>query len=173
MGHCYKNSLEVEVGKNPWRRAWQPTPVSLPGESHGQRSLTGYSPRGCKSQTGPCDSAATEANECLPLKSFCTERLGKWGRLSRLRVSPSLVCMLSLQSCLTLCDPMDCSPPGSSVHGISQARILEWVSMPLSRGIFPTQGSKPCLFCLLHWQAGSLPLVKPSTGDWSKQNWWR
>ena len=32
----------------PWRRAWQPTPVSLPGESHGQRSLVGYSPQGCK-----------------------------------------------------------------------------------------------------------------------------
>ena len=34
--------------KIPWRRAWQPTPVFLPGESHGQRSLVGYSPRGCK-----------------------------------------------------------------------------------------------------------------------------
>ena len=40
----------------------------------------------------------------------------------------------SLQSCLTLCDPVDCSPAGSSVHGILQARILEWVAMPLSRG---------------------------------------
>ena len=40
----------------------------------------------------------------------------------------------SLQSCPTLCDPMDCSLPGSSVHGILQARILEWVAMPSSRG---------------------------------------
>ena len=39
----------------------------------------------------------------------------------------------SLQSCLTLCDPMDCSPPGSSVHGIFQARILEWVAISFSR----------------------------------------
>ena len=38
------------------------------------------------------------------------------------------------QSCLTLCDPMDCSPAGSSVHGILQARILEWVAMPSTRG---------------------------------------
>ena len=38
------------------------------------------------------------------------------------------------QSCLTLCDPMDCSWPDSSVHGILQARILEWVAMPSSRG---------------------------------------
>ena len=38
------------------------------------------------------------------------------------------------QSCLTLCDPMDCSPPGSSVHGILQARILEWVALLFFRG---------------------------------------
>ena len=38
------------------------------------------------------------------------------------------------QLCLTLCDPMDCSPPGSSVHGLLQARILEWVAIPFSRG---------------------------------------
>ena len=49
------------------------------------------------------------------------------------------------QSCLTLCDPMDCSPPGSSVHGILQARILEWVAISFSRGIFPIQGSNPGL----------------------------
>ena len=40
----------------------------------------------------------------------------------------------SLQSWLTLCNPMDCSPPGSSVHGILQARILEWVAIPSFRG---------------------------------------
>ena len=40
----------------------------------------------------------------------------------------------SLQSCVTLCDPLDCSPPGSSVHGILQARILEWVPISFSRG---------------------------------------
>ena len=44
------------------------------------------------------------------------------------------VCVQLLQSCLTLCDPMGCSPPGSSVHGILQARILEWVAMPFSMG---------------------------------------
>ena len=40
----------------------------------------------------------------------------------------------SLQLCPTLCDPLDCSPSGSSAHGILQARILEWVAMPSSRG---------------------------------------
>ena len=47
-----------------------------------------------------------------------------------------LACMhaKSLPLCLTLCNPMDFTPPGSSVHGILQARILEWVAMPFSRG---------------------------------------
>ena len=50
------------------------------------------------------------------------------------------------QSCLTLCDPMDCSPPGSSVHGIIPARILEWVAISYSR-----RSSQPRLNpCLLH-----------------------
>ena len=49
-----------------------------------------------------------------------------------------LVCMRaqSLQLCLTLCDTMDCSPPGSSVHGILQARMLAWVTLLSSRGFF-------------------------------------
>ena len=46
-----------------------------------------------------------------------------------------LECMRA-QLCLTLCDPMDCSPPGSSVHGILQARILEWVVISFSRGSY-------------------------------------
>ena len=45
-------------------------------------------------------------------------------------------------------DPMDCSLPGPSGHGILQARKLEWVGIPFSRGIFPTQGSNPCLSAL-------------------------
>ena len=44
---------------------------------------------------------------------------------------------LVAQSCLTLCNTMNCSPPGSSVHGIFQARKLEWVAIPFSRGSSP------------------------------------
>ena len=68
----------------------------------------------------------------------------------------AVLCLVT-QLCLTLWDPMDCSPPGSSVHGILQARTLEWVAMPFSRGIFPTQGLNPglphcrwILYCLSH-----------------------
>ena len=96
------------------------------------------------------------------------------------------------QSCPTLCDPVDCNLLGFSIHGIFQARILEWVTISFSRGssrprdwtwvsriggrhfnlwattgmgchflpqgIVPSQRSNPCLWCLLHWEAGSLPL---------------
>ena len=62
------------------------------------------------------------------------------------------------QLCPTLHDPLDCRPPGSSVCGISQARILEWVGIPFFRGTFLTQGSNPCLARLLQRQADSLPL---------------
>ena len=55
-------------------------------------------------------------------------------------------------ACSTLCDPMDCSRPGSSVHGIFQARILKGIVISYSQGSFPTQGSNPCLLHLLNWQ---------------------
>ena len=53
-----------------------------------------------------------------------------------LRSSEDKVKVLVVQLCLTLCNPMDYSPPGSSIHGILQARILEWVAIPFSRGSF-------------------------------------
>ena len=55
-----------------------------------------------------------------------------WWRWAR--EDPHLPSCLVAKLCLTLCDPMDCSPPGSSVHGILQARILGWVATPFSRG---------------------------------------
>ena len=54
------------------------------------------------------------------------------------------------QSCPSLCDPMDYSLSRSTVHRILQARILEWIAIPFSRGIFLTQGSNPCLLNLLY-----------------------
>ena len=60
------------------------------------------------------------------------------------------------QSC-----PTPCEPRGSSVHGILQARILEWVARPSSSWIFLTQSSESHLLNLLYWQVGSLPLLPP------------
>ena len=48
----------------------------------------------------------------------------------------------SLQSCLTLSDPMDCSPPGSSVHGIFQARVLEWGAIAFSVMLYIVSDNK-------------------------------
>ena len=53
-----------------------------------------------------------------------------------------MLCAKLLQLCLTLCNPMDCSPPGSSVYGILQARKLEWVPFPLP-GDLPNPWIKP------------------------------
>ena len=72
--------------------------------------------------------------------------------------SLSLPMCAQLLSHVWLCNPIEYSLPGSSVHGILQARILEWVAMPSFQGIFPIQGSNLHLLCLLHWQVDSLPL---------------
>ena len=78
-----------------------------------------------------------------------------------------MLCLVT-QSFLTFCDPMDCSWPGSSVHGILQARTLEWVAMPSSR--VSSQGIKPRTPAL---QADSLPTEppgKPKSKEWVA--WW-
>ena len=74
------------------------------------------------------------------------------------------VCACKLKSCLTLCHPTDCSPPGSSVLGTLQARTLEWVAMPSSRGssrprdgthisCFSSIGSQQVLYHCAPWEA--------------------
>ena len=119
------------IRKIPWSRKWQPTPVFLPGKSHGQTSLEGYSPWGRK-ESNMTEHAHTH--------TFLMPIIIWWDfpRGSLVKNLPEMqeccVCAKSLQSCLTLCDPLDCSPPGSSVHGILQARLLKWVAMPSCRG---------------------------------------
>ena len=87
------------------------------------------------------------------------------------------------QLCPTLCDPMDYRLPGSSVLGILQATIVEWVAIPFSRGIFPTQGSNPgfpycrqILYCLSHqgsprileWVAYPFSRVSSQPRNWTR-----
>ena len=69
------------------------------------------------------------------------------------------VCAKVLQSCPTLCDTMDFSPPRLLCHGDSLGRNAGVGCHVRLQGIFPSQGLNPSLFCHLHWQAGSLPLV--------------
>ena len=67
----------------------------------------------------------------------------------------------SLQSCPTLCDPMDFSQAGSSVRRILQAGILEWIAIFFSRDSSQPRDQTHVSLCLLHWRADSLPLVPP------------
>ena len=113
-----------------WRRKWQSTPVLLPGKSHGQRSLVGNSQWGHKE---------SDTTEWLHYSCHVPARL--------------------LQSCLTLCDSIHWCPPGSSLRGISPNNNTGVGCCAFLQGIFPIQGSNLCLLCLLHWQAGSLPLA--------------
>ena len=81
---------------------------------------------------------------------------------------PFLVCMcLVAQLCLTLCDPIGCSPPGSSVHGLLQARILAWVAFPFSRDL-PNPGIKPRSPTL---QVDSLPSEPPGKPKGLQTGW--
>ena len=70
-------------------------------------------------------------------------------------------CSLVTQLCLTLCNPMDCSLPGSSLHGISQAKILEWVDIAFSRGLSQPRGWNhvSCIgrWVLSHWATREAP----------------
>ena len=111
-----------------WRKKWQPTPLSLPGKSHGQRSQVGYSPWHLKSWTRPSNKTATmNFGRNTKTTAWISSHKGQLLSLS---------CVLVVQSRPTLCHPMDCSPPGPSVHVILQARILEWVANASSRRSF-------------------------------------
>ena len=101
--------------EDPLEEEMQPSPVFLPGKSHGQKSLVGDSSH---------------------LKEMC---LIKWDFYMPLKQNKGFpggtaaaTAAESLQSCPTLCDPIDGSPPGSSVPGILQARTLEWVAISFS-----------------------------------------
>ena len=75
-------------------------------------------------------------SSCLAFFSFLPQAI-------QAILSNSCVCVLVAQSCLTLCDPMDCSLPGFSVHGILQARLLEWAALPFSHFFSSELGALP------------------------------
>ena len=146
--------------EDPRRRKKQPAQVFLPGKSHGQRRLAGYSPWGHK-ELDPNEQMNTKyltelentsikhdpSNCVCSSNSFFIDNRTNFpsefpGSISQNNIFPEdikkipCVCMHAqlLQSCPTLCNSMDCNPPGSSVHGILQARILKRVATSSTRG---------------------------------------
>ena len=173
------------VRKMPWNRKWQLTSVFLPGKSHGQKSLAGYSPWGHKESDMTENTHRVCVFMCVfvlsqfimnkevslisrnllfslsgqkivyvgnslphpPLKASSPYLYpSTWHAYLKAKTSYtgnieyfSLLLMTEenesevIQSCLTLCDPMNGSLPVSSVHRIFQARVLEWVAISFSR----------------------------------------
>ena len=111
--------LDPWVRKISWRKEWLLTPIFLPGEFHEQRRLVGL-----------WQSMGLQRIRHGWVTNIHTHTLhlsiGSWSSLD------CCWCLVT-KLCLTLCSPMDCSLPGSSVHGIFQARILEWVAISFSR----------------------------------------
>ena len=96
-----RHRFDSWVGKIPWRRAWQPAPVFLPGNSHGQQSPVGYSPWG----------RVRVGHDCVT-EHACVSCISPGPLLGAGQMD---CCCLVAKFCPTLCDPMDCSPPGFPV----------------------------------------------------------
>ena len=124
VGHDWATSLSLFTFMH-WRRRWQPTPVFLPGESQGRGEPGGLLSTGSH-RVGHdwSDLAAAAAAERLVY--------------SKVKGESEVT-----QSCPTLCDPMDRSLRGSSIHGIFQARVLKWVVISFSRGSSPPRDRTP------------------------------
>ena len=187
MNHLPKYHLKVKslsrvrLFVTPWTVAHQAPPSmgfsrqeywsGLPFPSPGDLSDPGIEPRSPALQADTWTSEPPGSPKCH-LAQFMY--YVNWGRgwekglviflfvlkKNKLEFSgPWCVCVISAaQSCLILCGPMDCSPPGSSVHGISQARIMEWVAISYPRkSSWPRDRTLvPCVSCigrqiLYHW----------------------
>ena len=149
----------ITAHESPPCRASRPssTPSHPSRSSQGQAGFLCYTQllTGCPFYTRWCTSVSI--SHCLPpalgpqVRSR-PSRLRRFGRGRGMQLHTSTVlwvCAQPLQSCLTLGHPPGCSPPGSSVRGSLQARILEWLHAHL-QGTFPTQGWNLCPLCLLH-----------------------
>ena len=125
-----------EGNGNPLQYSWLKNPMDR--EPGGLQSMG--------SQRIGHDLATKQQQQSLPLLLhvlclYVCKLLSSYKDTShvRLRASPTLLSVCEPSVCPALCDPMDCSPPGSSVHGIFQARILQWGAISSFRGSFITE----------------------------------
>ena len=155
--HDLPGVQKADLNSWSWRREWQPAPVFLPGKFHGQRSLEGYSPWGCRvrhewatehaiAQSG--NREGRQRREGQPGNHEARQGPGSTARDTRSNVFELFklsVCSCA-QSCLTLCDPMDCSMPGLPVHhqgsDFTQTHI-HWVSDDIQPSYLLSSPSPP------------------------------
>ena len=131
------NPLWVALGG--WLNVWEPPTPYKPYTNF----LIQLNPTGLR-----CSVLASLPHQLLPL---LPAHLPLQFRRVSFTSHVSSMCEYSVtQSCPTLCDPMDCSPLGSSVHGISQARILEWVAISFSRG-YSQPRDRTHISCIGRW----------------------
>ena len=144
--------FDLWVRKSPWRRAWQPAPIFLPGESPWTEEPSGYIP--ClKSVTKRwtwlsirivdlqccvsfrCTAVTQLSIHIYPLLFRFCSHTGHYRVLNGVLCAAAAAAK-SLQSCSTLYDRIGSSPPGSAVPGIVQARALEWVAIAFSAVLY-------------------------------------
>jgi len=136
---CKRWEFDPWVRKIRWRRKWQPTPISLPGESYGQRNLVGYIVHGvAESRTQLSDWPHAYALTCFNNRENRADQLLTHG-LQHLEISTRSPFWLKKNIW-----------PHPSVHGISQARTLEWVAIPSAREFSPPGDGThvSCVSCL-------------------------
>ena len=122
--HACSVTIVMSNSLRPFDTLWYPAKLFYPWDSPGKNPGVGWS----RPPSG--DLPDPEIKPALAGGFFTASTIGEAPGGLMCETESSEVA----QSCLTLCDPVDCSPPGSSVHGILQARILEWVAVSFSRG---------------------------------------
>ena len=135
---CRRHGFHSWVRKAPWRRKWQPTPVFLPGESHGWRSLVGYSPRGRKWMKG-VNRYKHHISMVTIVNIWKTHSTWFHNVFQRNRFQNQVILVWrwshsAMSNSLWPHEMYGPHGPGSTIHGIFQARILEWVATFFSRG---------------------------------------
>ena len=150
-----------------WRRKWQPTPVFLPGESQRQWAPV-YGVAQSRTWLKRLSSSSS-SNICI---IFYGRKKSSKEFLLLFYTAAAATAAKSLQSCPTLCDPIDASPLGSSVPGILQARILEWAAISFSNA----WKWKVKVKSLSHAQLLATPWTAahqaPSSMGFSRQEYW-
>ena len=146
--------LHPWAGRIPWRSKWPPTPVFLLGESHGQRSPSGYRPWGRK-ESDRTEQLSTHAcmrthpshgRKATGNTQGTRDNVARFPGKHHLAGHPPWALKREVDGCC-VCESCSVMPDSLRLHGILQARILEWVAFPFSR--VPSQlRNRPGVSCI-------------------------